>query len=317
MTSEVPSGVSPEVSDASSGQSSLALKDMSLLLLMQLIWGGGFLFSKMAMYEIPPLLFVAIRFFILSIVLLRFLRWHRGQMHYVAGISIFTGAVFFGLMNMGLSMADNVAPVAIVIQLGVPFATILSVVVLHERLGVWRIAALVIAFAGVAVVGFDPAVFQYGGALMLVGTGAFMMAIGTIFMRRVSGVPVYDMQAWIAILAWPPLIVASLVFEGSPVEPLMSAGWAGWGGVVFMVIGTSLIGHAAYYWIMQRNEVGLTAPFMLLAPILGAVGGVVFLGDTIGWRMVVGGAMTLVGVLVITLREGRKHPSRDLPEASA
>jgi O-acetylserine/cysteine efflux transporter len=57
---------------------------------------------------------------------------------------------------------------------------------------------------------------------------------------------------------------------------------------------------------MQRHEVGLTAPFMLLAPILGAAGAVLFPGDTISWRIMVGGGMTLAGVLLITLRESRR-----------
>jgi len=285
----------------------LSVTDLSLLMMMQLVWGGSFVFTKLAMYEIPPLLFISLRFLVVSAILLPFLKWHPGQMRYVAAISFFTGAVHFGLMNLGLAMADDVAPVAIVIQLGAPFATLLSVIVLHERLGPWRIAALVIAFAGVLVVGFDPAVFQYGVALILIAGAAFMMAVGTIFMRRVRGVPVYDMQAWIAILAWPPLLAASLIFEGSPVAPIENAGWAGWGGLAFVVFGTSLSGHAAYYYIMQRHEVGLIAPFMLLAPILGAAGGAIFLGDLITWRMVVGGAMTLVGVLIITLREGRRR----------
>lgn len=283
----------------------LGARDIMLLLLMQTIWGGSFVMTKVGMEDIPPILFVAVRFLIVSVVLLPFLRWHPGQMWNVAAISFFTGAVHFGLMNTGLAMADDVAPVAIVIQLGVPFSTLLSVIVLHERLGIWRISALVIAFAGVIVVGFDPAVFRYWDALLLVALGALMMAVGTIFMRRVRGVPVYDMQAWIAILAWPPLLFATLAFEGNPGPYLVEAGWRGWSGIAWVVIGTSLIGHAAYFWIMQRHEVGRTAPFMLLAPILGAAGGAVFLGDDITWRMVFGGAMTLAGVLVITLREGR------------
>lgn len=283
----------------------LGARDILLLLLMQTVWGGSFVLTKLGMEEIPPILFVAIRFLIVSVLLLPFLRWHPGQMWNVAAISLFTGAVHFGLMNTGLALADDVAPVAIVIQLGVPFSTLLSVIVLHERLGIWRISALLIAFAGVLIVGFDPAVFRYRDALLLVALGALMMAIGTIFMRRVRGVPVYDMQAWIAILAWPPLLAATLVLEGNPGPYLVAAGWKGWSGIAWVVIGTSLIGHAAYFWIMQRHEVGRTAPFMLLAPILGAAGGAVFLGDDITWRMVLGGTLTLAGVLVITLREGR------------
>lgn len=294
----------------------LSMVDVLVLLAMQLAWGGSFVISKVAVTDFPPLLFMGLRFLIVSILLIRFLRWHKGQMLNVLLISLFTGSLNFGFMIQGLSMAADVAPVAIAVQLGVPFATLLSVLVLHERLGVWRIAALAISFAGVLVVGLDPAVFQYGDALMLVVFAAFMMAVGTIFMRRVRGVPVYSMQAWIALFAWPPLMAASFFLEGAPVGIIatIELSWGVIAGLAWVVFGTSLIGHAAYYWIMQRHEVGLTAPFMLLAPILGAAGGAYFLGDVITWRMVVGGAMTLAGVLIITVREGRGRRAPELAE---
>jgi len=294
----------------------LGLLDVGVLLTMQFVWGGSFVVSKMAVNEMPPLLFMGLRFVIVSVVLIPFLRWIPGQMRYVAAISFFTGALHFGLMIQGLAMADDVAPVAIMIQLGAPFATLLSVIILHERLGLWRISAVAIAFSGVLIVGFDPTVFQYAPALVVVVLAALMMAVGTIFMRKVRGVPVYTMQAWIALFAWPPLLLASYVFEGPPMPVLTSIEYD-FGvviGLIWVVVGTSLIGHAAYYWIMQRHEVGLTAPFMLLAPILGAAGGAVFLGDIITWRMVIGGTMTLAGVLIITMREGRRRPQPELAE---
>ena len=134
-------------------------------------------------------------------------------------------------------------------------------------------------------------------------------------MRKAGGVPVYDMQAWLSLLAWPPLLLASLIFEGSPAGPIVDISWPVAASLAWVVFGTSLIGHAAYYWIMQRHEVGLTAPFMLLAPILSAAGGVLFLGDMVTWHMAVGGALTLAGVLVITLREGRGRRRDELTKS--
>jgi O-acetylserine/cysteine efflux transporter len=133
---------------------------IALLILVQAVWGGNFVVSKLALDEIPPLLFIALRFAVISLLLLPFIRWHRGQMRYVFAIAISGGAAHFGLMILSLDGAGDMAPIAIAMQLGVPFATLLSVVFLGERLGVWRLSALFVSFSGIVLMGFDPAVFN-------------------------------------------------------------------------------------------------------------------------------------------------------------
>lgn len=278
---------------------------IGLLVIVQFLWGGNFVVSKLALEELPPLLFMAMRFGVISLLLLPFLRWHSGQMRYVFSIALAGGALHFGLMILSLDRAGDVAPIAIAIQLGVPFATLLSVIFLKERLGIWRISALAIAFSGIVVIGFDPEVFRYGVALVLATAAAFTWALMAMLMRKVRGVAVYDMQGWIALMTWPVLLVWSLAVEPDPLGTIAQAGVIGWGGLAYTVIAVSLIGHAGLYWIVQRHEITSMAPILLLAPVIGALGGVIVLGDVLTWRMVVGGGMTLAGVLVITLREGR------------
>ena len=48
------------------------------------------------------------------------------------------------------------------------------------------------------------------------------------------------------------------------------------------------------------------APFLPIAPLFASFLGVVWFGDEITWRIALGGAMTLAGVLIITIREGRR-----------
>ncbi len=290
---------------------------IALLVFFQVIWGGNFVVSKLALDEIPPLLFIALRFLAISLIVAPFIRWHPGQMRYVFAIAISGGAAHFGLMIQGLDMAGDIAPIAIAMQLGVPFVTLLSVLFLGERLGIWRSSALVVAFAGVMLMGFDPGVFNYLGALALTTGAAFMWALSAMFMRKVQGVPVYDMQGWIAITTWPVLLVWSLAWEPAPLDALSQAGWIGWGGLAYTVIGVSLIGHAALYWIVQRNEISSMAPLLLIAPVVGALGGVLILGDTLTWRMVAGGILTLAGVMIITWREGRLRRAQAAQDGSS
>lgn len=279
---------------------------VALILLVQLVWGANFVVSKSAIENIPPLMFIAARFFFIWLLLLPFMRWHPGQMLNVMAIAFLAGAGHFAFMIIALAGAEDVAPVAIGIQLGPPISTILSVVLLGERLGPWRLSAIAISFGGVVLMGFDPVVFQYLPALLMTVAAAFSMALAQIFMRRVKGVPVYDMQGWIGLATWPALLALSLAVEPEPVARLLGADLADWGAIAFTVLAVSLIGHAGFYWILQRHEITRVAPFTLLAPVIGAALGIAMLGDVVTWRIVAGGALTLSGVLIITLREGRR-----------
>ena len=64
---------------------------------------------------------------------------------------------------------------------------------------------------------------------------------------------------------------------------------------------------------MQRHPVAQVTPYLLLAPLLAIVLGIVVLGDFVGPRLWIGGAMVLGGVLIIALRAMAKL--RTLPVA--
>ena len=56
---------------------------------------------------------------------------------------------------------------------------------------------------------------------------------------------------------------------------------------------------------MRRYPVTSVAPLTVLSPLFAVAFGVLLLDDRLSTRIVVGGACTLVGVLIITLRERR------------
>lgn len=280
---------------------------IALILLVQLVWGANFIVSKVAIADVPPLIFITARFFCIWILMLPFMRWHAGQMGNVLAISIFAGAGHFALMILALANADDVAPVAIGVQLVPPFSTLLSVMFLGERLGPWRLSALAISFGGILLIGFDPVIFHYWQALAMAAGAALSMAIAQIFMRQVKGVPAYDMQGWVGLGTWPVLLLLSLWLETAPLTKLFEADLVGWASVAYTVLAVSLVGHVGLYWILQRHEITRIAPFLLLAPVIGAILGIVLLDDVVTWRLVVGGIMIFGGVLIITLREGRRR----------
>lgn len=289
-------------------------RDLALVLVICLAWSGNFLSSVFALREIPPFLFTAVRLSILALVLVWFVKPPpEGQWPRMVAVAMFNGVLHFGLSFWALHLAGDLASPAIAMQSYVPMAAVLAWLLLGERFG-WRTGlAIAISFAGVLVLGFDPIVLDAPMSLVLMLISALFLAIGTVVMKRLSGVDMFSQQGWTAILSVLPLLLLSAVFEPGGFAGLRDATWIGWGGALYSAVFASMLGHGLYYVLVQRHPVAQVTPWLLLAPTGAIVLGMVFLGDRPGPRLWIGGAMVLGGVLIIALRAMAKL--RALPAA--
>ena len=285
----------------------MPLRHFFLLLLICLAWGGNFLTSALALRELPPFLFTALRLTLVALCLFPFLRRPGpGQWPRLLAVALLNGALHFGLSFWALSLAGNLASPAILMQSYIPMATLLAVLFLGERIGWKTTTGIAVSFAGVLVLGFDPVVLQAPLALWLMLAAAALIAIGTVLMRGLTGFSALSQQGWSAVIGILPLIALSAAFETGQADAIRNASWVAWFGVVYSALLASVLGHGLYFWLIQRHPVSKVMPYLLLAPVFAIVLGVLFHGDTLGPRLLLGGAMVLGGVLVIGLRAQAK-----------
>lgn len=275
------------------------------MLLICIIWGFNFVAAKVGVREIPPLLFTALRFSILAIALLPFLKPARGRMRDVVVIALFNGALHFGLMFIGIAMTAA-SVVAVVAQLNVPFATMLSIFFLGEVVRLRRWVGIALSILGVTIVSFDPHVFDALTGVLFAAGAALSAAIAAVCMRSLSNVGVFQLQSWTAVITAPLLLGASLLFESGQGDAIMNAQPITWAALLFTTIGASLIGHNVYYYLLQRYEVSLIAPLSLLSPLLGVVFGILMLGEHVSMRIVLGALTAFIGVGVLAFPSRKK-----------
>lgn len=272
-----------------------------LALLANIAWAFNFIAGKAGVAHFQPFLFTALRFAFVLLALFSFLRWIPGQMRRVLGIGLVLGILHFSLIFAGLAASGDISSVAIASQLYVPFSALLATLVLGETLEGRRWFGIALAFGGVMAIGFDPVVFQHLEALLLVTAAAMAQAVATIQMRRLQGVNVFVLQAWIALCATPGLALLSLLFEREQWTALRAATWLELAAPLYSAIGASIVGHGILYYLVSRYPVGVTTPLMLLTPVLAVVFGVLLWGDVLSGRLVLGGLLTLAGIAIITV----------------
>jgi O-acetylserine/cysteine efflux transporter len=287
-----------------------------LILAICAAWGGNFLASAVALKQIPPFAFTALRLGVVLVCLVPFLRpIPRGQRARVAAIALLNGALHFGLNFVALRVAGDISSVAIALQSYIPMSALFAVWFLGERIG-WRTGlGIALAFSGVMVLGFDPLVLDAPAALLFTLAAALTLAIGTTMMRGLRDVDTFMLQAWTAVIGIPVLLVVSGLLEPEAWSAVRAADWRGWAGVAYSGLIASLVGHGLLYWLVQRHPVSQVTPYLLIAPLIAVCLGVLVWGDRPGPKLIIGGAMVLGGVLLVALRALQKSRTVVVEEA--
>jgi O-acetylserine/cysteine efflux transporter len=275
---------------------------LALILGIDLIWAFNIVPVKLAVEAAGPLTAVMLRYAIVLVACLPWLRWLPGRMGWVLVTGFVAGALFMGLGAFSFALADNVSALAIAGQLGVPFSLILAVIIFKERIRWPRITAVVLSFVGVAVMGFDPAIADESIALWLTVAASLTWAIGNLLFRKLAGVPVLTIHAWLAAVSVPILLAAAGWFEPQRLAAVGELSWLVWACLAYSAIGSSLLGHGGMTWLFQRYPVATVTPLTLPTPLLSVIIAVIVFDTPITVQMVIGGALTLVGVAIITLR---------------
>ena len=283
--------------------------DFGLLVAICLFWALNLVITRwvVTVGDVPPLFFAAIRVTLLAVVLSPFLFPAPKQIGMMFLIALGMAGFQFGLLFLGL--ATSTAGVASVMgQLGVPFTTILSIMFLREKIGVYRTVGIVLAFAGVMIIVIDPGQFSLTiGIVYLIGA-AVVGAIANILMKRIDPMPAMRLQAWVGLFSIAPLMLMSWLWESGQADAYLRLDWHIYLASVFAVLGVSIFAHGSFYRLIKQYEVTLLSPLTLMTPVMGVILGVIFLGETVTWQMLVGGVMALAGVGIIGMRRNRRFP---------
>lgn len=287
----------------------MKLRDFLLLVLICLVWGYSNVLSKIVVgnWSIPPLFFAAVRFAVVIAATMPWLlpmprpRWR------ILVIGLLMGAGNFALLFIGLQSASPSAA-AVVIQIGVPFTTLLSIVMLGERIHWRRGLGIALTLAGVLLVVWNPDGVALSAGLWFVVGAAFTGSLGAVLMKQVEDVAPLRFQAWVGLVSFLPLALASAAFEQGQWASAWAIGWPFVGAVLFAALVVSVVGHTSYYGLIRRYEANLLAPLTLMTPLFTIAFGVLLTGDRLDLRMVAGAMLALAGVLVVALRSRPQSP---------
>ncbi|MGA8075188.1 MAG: DMT family transporter [Candidatus Acidiferrales bacterium] len=279
----------------------------SLVVLMLFIWTINFIIGKIALRHFPALTLVAFRLVLASMVMSliylftpRHTRLDRGDGHLfiilgVLGVVMNQGGFTYGLNFTTAGHSSIIIAIAPVIVL------ILARIVGLESISRRKAIGISLCFIGAIVLAAENGLAAIG-SLTLKGDlitlqSVFAYSISVILAKKViQKYDTFTMNFFNFLVAGICLLPLA-IREGLRLD-WHSVGWAGWLGLAFMSICSSVISYLIYYWALRHMEASRLAATTYVEPVFVPILGLVLLGEHLTLNLLIGGGLVLVGVYI-------------------
>ena len=287
------------------------------MLALGALWGGSFLFIRVAVPSLGPLLLMELRVGIASLALVLFAaavgrrpklraRWRQFLL-----IGTLNAAIPFTLIAAAeIHLTASLA--AILNSTTVMFAAVAAAVWSRDPLTARKVVGIVLGVIGVAVlVGWDPV--ELDGAVLL-SVGAMLAAslsygISAVYVKRTFvGVPPLGMaigQLTGATVVLFPFAALSVPGESPP--PAATA------SVLALALLSTALAYLFYFRLITNVGPTSTVTVTLLVPVFGLLFGVLFLDEPFGPGTLAGLGIVLGSVVLVTGIGFGKRDGGDLP----
>jgi drug/metabolite transporter (DMT)-like permease len=275
------------------------------------IWGGTFITGRILALALPAAVGSLLRFIVAVLALLAAAWWLEGGLPRLTRRQLIgtlllgaTGIFAYNLFFLGALARLPASRTSLIIALN-PIVTIAAAsLLLGERMSLRRWLGVAVALAGVWIVVSRGDVL--GSVRGAVGLGELLMFGGvcswaayTLIGRRVlAGLTPLAATTWASLWGVALLALAAapdlrdLGADDLTLPVVLSVLYLG-------VLGTA-VGFVWYYQAVQRLGASRTVIFNNLVPVFGATFGVLLLGEPLLPSMLLGGAIAVAGVMLVT-----------------
>ncbi len=270
-----------------------------------LFWSSAFAGIRAGLRSYSPVHLALLRFLVASAVLALLAAARRLKLpprRDLPGIALL-GMIGITVYHVALNIGEVTvtAGAASLIIAAVPiFSALLATAFTGERLTRWGWAGILLSFGGVALivlgegegVRFDP------GALLIL-LSALASAIYFVFQRqylkRSSALAFTTVSIWFGTLVM-------LVFAPGLVGAIRAAPLADTLAVVYLGVFPAAIAYATWNYALSQAPASIVSSMLYVNPVLAILIAWVWLGELPDGAALVGGAIALVGVVIVNTR---------------
>lgn len=277
---------------------------ISAVIVTILIWASAFPAIRAGLQAFGPVELGAARFAIAGLPAALYLLitrpgWPRGGEIW----RILTGGVFFValytvLLNIG-EQTVSAGAAAFIINVNPIITAIFAMLLLNETFSGRAWLGTAISFAGIGLIalGEGDGLRIDLGALFIFGA-ALCNTITTIAQK-----PLFKTHRPVTVAAWNIVIGALILSPAMPAAAAQAtqASSEALLATIYLGIGPSMIAYATYSVMLSKFPASRASNFLYSVPPISTLLGFLWLGEVPSLAAVIGGAMALIGVVLVNL----------------
>jgi O-acetylserine/cysteine efflux transporter len=276
--------------------------DVCLAVTVAVIWGFGFIASRIALDEFSPPLMTTLRFVFAALPCLFVPRPNVSWPVLIAiSFTLFLGQFLAQAYGIGHGVPVGLSSVIVQSQalFTIGFAAILFRELPTPMQGIGIGIAVIGLFMICGTVGYD---FSIGAfAVILICPVSF--AVGNLLLRKAADAPMFDLFAWLCLVAAIPLVPLTVALDGPQATWHALSHMSLTGLVAMLWIGG--ISTCIAYWLWGRllrdYPAAQVVPFALLVPFVGSAASSIVFGERFGPLRLAGMATVIGGIAVMLL----------------
>lgn len=276
--------------------------------LVAALWGVNFLAIHASLEQFPPFFLAALRWTLIAVPTIALVPRPRVPLRYLIGYGIGFGVLQFAFLYAAMDAGMPTGLASLVLQSSAPFTVLLGVMV-GERLTPSRSLGVLIAVAGLAIVGSE----RVGGAtwwpFILTLCAGLGWAVGNLSSKLAEPPKPLHLTLWMTVVPPLPMLALSLLVEGPQqiVDSVATSGdaWGAWAGLFYTCTLGTVVGSGIWTWLMARHPASTVAPYSMLVPVVGLSTAWVVLGERLSTVGLIGCALVVSGVLLTSRVPGR------------
>ena len=288
-----------------------AWKILLAFAIIYFVWGSTFLAIRVGVREVPPFLMAAIRFLVAGVVLVA---WMRVKGTAFPRVREWLSAIFFAILifvfDYGLlfwAVRRVPSGIAAVMMATIPvFMAISEILILRTQQLTFRLsAALLVGIGGVVVLvsrglSFRDAPIDTVGAIALI-LASVSWSIGSTLTRKLPLPSEKAMSSGAQMLAGGVLLTLTAAmlgeFRGFHLQAVSMKAWL---ALAYLIVAGSIVAYTAYVWLIHHESPTKVGTYAYVNPVIAVLVGYFFGGEALTSRTIVGTALVLVSVVVIT-----------------